>query len=79
VTNSEKTLRPEEAGEMPENALIFLSFPAKKLFHYMGGCFFVQVCGIEKRIFVIICNNQKYIFGRLSSDEAKEKWEDPKT
>ena len=38
----------------------------------------MQVIGIEKGIFVIICNNQKYIFGRISSDEAKEKWEDLK-
>ncbi len=79
MTNSEKTLRPEEAGEMPENALIFLSFPRKKHFPYIGGYFFVQVIGIEKGIFVIICKNQKYIYGRISSDEDKEKWVDPKT
>ncbi len=79
MTNSEKKARTGRRVETPENALIFLSFPRKKHFPYIGGYFFVQVIGIEKGIFVIICKNQKYIYGRISSDEDKEKWVDPKT
>ena len=44
-----------------------------------GRYFFVHLCGIEKRIFVIICKNQKYIFGRILFYEDETKWENLKT